>query len=352
MESVDKASLEERLQEAERRAETSSMFKRQRDEARAQREKFSNELKEMRRGDLVFYSCDTIKNAVCVACGEGPTHCTGYPYSTSTMFSRLMVLWCDHCGMGWVPGLPFRLSDYYAREYARSNRGDRDIDPELYFSPENPMLERAKGAKYFRRAARQIALAKDYLDDIESMLDFGAGPGYALHLSGASVLHAVEEDENSFKYLSYLGASRESLGELGQELYDFVLCSHSLEHLTHTTLYSTLEKLFNSLKKSGVLLVGVPAAALSRYRMVYKHEPHTLFYSPESLKRVIERAGFEILFSETLGKVPSPLLEEPIYTPDIDDDLNFVNSSRGEVTIVARRFSSSACAPSASMEQI
>ncbi|MBO6936297.1 MAG: methyltransferase domain-containing protein [Deltaproteobacteria bacterium] len=310
------------------------MWKRQRDDARRQRDRHAESLRQLRRGNLIFHPRELLIESQCPTCEVEWSHACNYPYSTSTLFSRLMVLWCPRCGLGWVPDVPFDLGEYYALEYAKSNRGDRDVPPSVYFSDENPLLKGKTGQRYFRRARAQVKRIRERIGSIDTMLDFGSGPGYALHSSGARVMHAVEADPSCAKYLDYLGAKRLSLEELPESFYDAVLCSHSIEHLTADDLIDTLRRLRRALKPEGLLYIEVPAAGLSRYHMVYKHEPHTLFFSPDAIRAAVAKVGFDVELARPLGKKSSPLLQQPLFEPaDGDDDGKL---SRGELTVIAR----------------
>ncbi len=293
------------------------------------------EIKGMKTGALQFFSKSTVADAVCPACDGTSLWVSAYPYSTSPRFSRLLCLFCEDCGLGWVPDVPFDLNTYYQREYGKQNRGDRhQVDPALYFSKENPLLNRKRVRRYFQRSENQLIRAKKYVSNIDAMLDFGGGPGYALYASGARVKHAVEHDENSKKYLDFLGATRVDIRGLAPKSYDLVLSSHSLEHLHPDDLYPTLDYLRRSLKPGGVFYVEVPGGALSRYRLVTKHEPHTLFFTPGSLVAILEKAGFEIVFADTVSKIDNLLLTDPVFEPE-DADV-FTLSSRGQLTVIAK----------------
>lgn len=317
------------------KAAQAGLYKRQRDEARRQRDRHAEALRQLRGGDLIFFPRELLAEARCPTCETPWSHSCAYPYSTSDLFSRLLVLWCPSCGLGWVPDVPFDLGEYYAREYAKTNRKDRDIEPALYFSDDNPLLKSKKGQRYFRRAKVQVKRIRERIGAIDAMLDFGSGPGYALHVSGATTKHAVEADPSCSKYLDHLGAERRNLESLPTGFYDVVLCSHSIEHLTADDLIETLRALRRALKPGGLLYIEVPAAGLSRWQMIYKHEPHTLFFSPAAIRGAVAKAGFDIELARPLGKKKSPLLETPLYEPPADDA--DASSPCGELTVIARR---------------
>lgn len=304
----------------------------QREAARRQRAATAARLDAFKKADVAFYPLASIDAARCPACDTAPDHLCTYPFDT-VAFSRLVVLWCPTCGMGWVPEVPFDLDDYYGTVYAQENRGDRDIPPEVYFSEDNPLLQKG-GPRYFTRARAQIERAREHHPSIEAMLDFGAGPGYALWTSGARLKHAIEKDAACAKYLDHLGAERLTLESLPESTYDLVLSSHSLEHLVAHELVSVLERLRRALEPKGLLYVEVPSGGLSRLVMPGRHEPHTLFFTPDGLRRAVVRAGFEVVFADTLAKRENSLRPEPVYTPPTNDA--FASSARGQITVLAR----------------
>ena len=301
-------------------------FRKQRDQFRQQRDSARELLEELAAAPVDFLRIEPSTRFVCLACEAPASHVTRYPPPVTGPFSRLLVMWCERCGFGWVPTSPFILADYYAQTYAVVNRKDRDVDPEKYFDPNR------ESTKYFRRARSQVAKVREFVPEIQSMLDFGSGPGYALFVSGAKEKYAVEYDEHSTKYLDYIGAKKISHDEISMRRYDLILSSHSLEHLFIGDLESTLKSFHSALKPQGVLYVEVPGASLTEYTSPVRHEPHTLFFSPESLWRLVTKAGFNVIWEDALGQTSNPRLDHPIYSPKEER----WNHSRGRLSVIAR----------------
>ena len=286
----------------------------------------------MRTAPLFFLDVEELAGRPCLACATSARFVSAYPNPQSASFASTLIIWCTQCGMGWVPDLPLDLADYYEREYAVENRGDREMTPARYFAADSPFRD----STYFRRAQFQIQCAGQHVDSIGAMLDFGSGPGYALFLSGAATKHAVEYDSSSKKYLDFIGAERVWPQSLPKGSYDLILSSHSLEHLTATDLYPTLGAFRNALAPGGVLYVEVPGGSLTTYQSHVRHEPHTLFFSPEALVRVLERAGFEILAKSAEAQTGNPSLQAPLYEPAADCD-PFFAETKGRLTVICRR---------------
>ncbi|MEL0435878.1 class I SAM-dependent methyltransferase [Phycobacter sp. K97] len=270
----------------------------------------------------------------CMVCGLNAVRFkSDYP-SNVKPFSEQEVLYCTNCGSGQVPGSAELLQGYYEQDYASSNRKDREIEPEVYFSEEYRNSSRAL-QRYFGRAQRQISVLRQHGSQVTRMLDFGSGPGYGLFLSGAQEKFAFEPDEKSIKYLDHIKAKRFSaIGELRPSSFDAIIASHAIEHLVPEALIATLAILINSLTRDGVMLIEVPQGGHSYLHLNARQDPHTLFFTPQGLSLAVELAGGEILLQRTYGKHRVPLRKNPIYVPP---DHPFYKEDRGALTVVCRR---------------
>lgn len=288
-----------------------------------------------------FYKSEPIRfapiegaNQSCPACAATATHQSDYP-SWARPFSRKTVLYCGACGLGFVPEMGPVLAQYYKDEYGRSNRGDRQIDPVMYFRDQvagnDPAL-----AKYTGRVRRQIDLLKTYNASFENVLDYGSGPGYFLHACGAKAIHAVEPDELSHKYLSHLGATiHVDHMSLPQGAYDTIVASHTIEHLPSEDLRLVLKTLIQALTPSGRLLIEVPQGGHSYLHLAgQRQDPHTLFFTGQSLVSVLRAVGAEIVFQQALGRVESPRRIGGIYVPNGPP---FYGTARGSLTLICAR---------------
>ena len=267
----------------------------------------------------------------CPTCETPATHQSDYP-SRARLFARCNVLFCTHCGCGFVIEMREALEQYYTNEYAKSNRLDREIEPAAYFES----LCRGNNvsiAKYDARVQRQIDLLCRFGGKFGSVLDYGSGPGYFLYRCGAKILHAVEPDMASHKYLKYLKAVIHADAQsLPKATFDTIVASHALEHLPAETLHSVVTSLFDALAPGGTLLIEVPQGGHSHLHLAgERQEPHTIFFTGQSLVEVVRRAGGKILFQQALGRVESPRREAPIYTPSGPP---FFRTAKGSLTVV------------------
>jgi len=268
----------------------------------------------------------------CPACVSIATHHSDYP-SDVRPFVAARVLYCTACGLGFVPGMDAVLAQYYKRDYAALNRGDRGADPAAYFRDLSAGSD-PKLAKYTERVRRQIALLKEHGAGFGTVLDYGSGPGYFLHACGAQQAHAIEPDEMSHKYLAYLGAQVHStVGTLPVQGIDSIVASHAIEHLPAEGLAPTLAALMRALAPAGRMLIEVPQGGHSYLHLGgHRQDPHTLFFTGKALTSAIEAAGGRILFQRAMGRVDSPRRDDPVYVPP--DSPPFHRTQRGSLTVV------------------
>lgn len=278
----------------------------------------------------------------CLVCGSNAVRYeSDYP-SNVEPFASKQVVYCTDCGSGTVPGSAALLQSYYEVDYATLNRRDREAPPEQYFSTEFRDSSK-KIARYFSRGTRHVDTLKSFGVTLDDVLDYGSGPGYFLHVSGATRKYAFEPDSKSAKYLEYLGAKRFSqVGEISQYKYDGIVASHSIEHLVPEELTKVLGILLNSLKENGKLLIEVPHGGHTYLHLDARQDPHTIFFTPEGICRAVEVAGGRVLYHTTAAKTVAPLRADPIYTPKAKP---FYKEQRGSMVVVCEPRDGSTAAP-------
>lgn len=291
---------------------------------------------DMRNEPLAFWDLNLIAASPCICCDQEMSHVSAYPFHSSEKFARQIILWCELCGFGMVPGTSFPLDDYYRTQYAIENRRDRDLDPESYFAKMESDNPPKNLARYIGRARNQIRKIRKYVPEIGSMLDVGAGPGYALWASGAKQKFAIEYDDFSRKYLDYIDATIVDWDAVPRHRYDVVLLSHSLEHFQFTEVLTRLELLMNSVNPGGLLYIEVPPGGLGWKQYHYKHEPHTLFFTPEALQGLAQKLNGEILLCAPTLKTYNLIsdIENPIYEGRKGQRLG---NPRGRLTLILKK---------------
>lgn len=260
--------------------------------------------------------------------------CSRYP-SDDLIFEELVVLFCTKCGGGYVPGAAGLIADYYSNDYAKNNRKDRDIDPVHYFSNENKDV---KYKKYFSRASSQVEILRKYGANLSVGLDYGSGPGYLLWKSGAAEKWAIELDSHSKKYLEYLGVKVINQDQIPLNYFNFVVASHSIEHLVAENLFDNAKALCKSLQPGGIFLIEVPQAGHSYLQLNTRQDPHTLFFTPEALyrfsERLVDSCNMKIVAAFSRAKGVVPLRKDSIYQPVNVDEKHFFYSRSGGLTVV------------------
>lgn len=250
------------------------------------------------------------------------------------IFHSALICWCSKCGSGYVPEGDRLLGNYYSVDYANQNRKDRDIDPETYFS-EGHRDSSGSIQRYFERANAHLTLIREAGGHLGSVLDFGSGPGYFLFVSEAKEKFAIEPDTKSEKYLHHIGAQVVTLEQLQPDSLDVIEASHSIEHLTGDSVESTVALLVRALKPGGIMLVEVPQGGISYLDLPYRHEPHTLFFTPEGLRALLSVPGTSIVMTKTRSQIDYALSPKAIYRPDPED--TFASACRNGLTLVLRK---------------
>lgn len=252
---------------------------------------------------------DVTQSAACPACGQNSWAADRVASDILAIGSSRRVVECRTCGLKrlWPYLTESELGDLYRGGYF----GD-DKDSSGLLGVDNP--SEAYQAFYvpervdkFRRIVRRLRAEKP---DARTLLDFGAA-------TGAFVAIACEEglaaEGVEFSAHAVAAAFREyglTLHQGGVEavpdrLYDFIVLHHVFEHLTRPL--EDLRELTKHLAPGGLLFLEIPfqfhALEKTRFRLFPPTElrtptllsfHHPYFYTPRSLKLILERAGLEV----------------------------------------------------------
>jgi SAM-dependent methyltransferase len=239
----------------------------------------------------------------CPVCGAPAHGRLAYPGPCPKLFRQLTISTCRACSFSWVnePIPPDRLKHYYATTYGLWR--DKFPPPEEYFTDESRMFKPHRSRAQLRMAASFGTGAPRVL------LDIGAGPGTALHqahqIFGRDIrLQAVEPDQRAREYLRRLGVEiYDRLEDVPTASCDLILASHVLEHIPHAELPATLREVHRALTGGGRFLIEVPHADFVRYPALrsQSHQPHLVFFSATSLRRLAEGHGFRVCAETTSG---------------------------------------------------
>ncbi len=206
----------------------------------------------------------------------------------SNCFKEMFVCKCKNCDLGYA--FPFPQESELKKFY--SNYWDT-----------GKLVEKKYDLHQLQVKSRFEYLFK-YLNKNLKILDVGSGYGFIGDLVCSSVdyeiiydcvevdLHAVE----TLKGKKRVNQIYNSIEEVNSK-YDLILLSHILEHFSSPI--SFINKISSLLKIEGKIFIEVPN---SDYLFKKKNEPHLLFFTPQSLKKLIEKSGFKICDISTFGE--------------------------------------------------
>lgn len=257
-----------------------------------------------------------------------------YPGVKAKIWSECDVIGCSNCGFSYVSNFPFSsVSEYYKNQYGIERKRNEYLKPEIFFSESNKTRQYILQLK---RAKRHIGLADIYKPNYDTILDVGCGAGIALSISSASKKIAIEEDILSKPYLEFLGVNLSSFNNVPDEDVDVVIASHFLEHILIGDIPKIINFFSRVLRKDGIVICEVPAGSLLSHDLSkLRHDPHTLFFSPESLELLFHNYGFQTIFLDSAASGENPKLQQPIYKTK--KTAQIYSSGKGGITLVLKK---------------
>lgn len=220
------------------------------------------------------------------------------------IFDKLKILSCVECGFSFlqteIPDL--RLNEFYNHQY-------RGVGSPFYFNY-NQIYGVPRTLPI--RATSQIYLASIFTKFLpgDVFLDIGAGPGDSLfcarHILSQPKLLVIEPNQESQDYYTHnFGAiTLASLTDMCAVNLkaQIILLSHSLEHFSHSYLPTLFQSIKSVLTPNGVVVIEVPNVDFRVHKnMRFPDTPHTIFFSRDSLCRLLIKFGFEIKYVQILG---------------------------------------------------
>jgi SAM-dependent methyltransferase len=156
--------------------------------------------------------------------------------------------------------------------------------------------------KDYRNFKIPVYLSNILNDDKSKILDFGCGFGQfisAFRQRGFSQIEGADIDEAAIQhgqdqgYIIHDLRKDSSLYEKNQEIYDYVLMSHVLEHFPKEEIIPQLVKIRGLLKRTGALIVMVPnAQSNTGCYWAYEDFTHFTLFTSGSLYHVLQAAGY------------------------------------------------------------
>lgn len=223
---------------------------------------------------------------------------------------RGRIVACLNCGLvrrDPIPSSGQLLEIYRADDYFQL-RGDTGIGYRDYFA------DAAVYRPYFRR---KFEILRRYADAPGTLLELGAGAGFALEAARAAGwrAHGLELSGGAVTW------ARENLDvdvELGgfddlrdEERWDAVAAFQTIEHLTDVR--DALRRIHRALRPGGVAFLTTPDHGSLNRRLLrglwpsYRPE-HLLYFDARSLRRILEEEGYRV---ELIG--PDDPLLVPIH---------------------------------------
>jgi len=228
-----------------------------------------------------------------------------YKNTTSDVFR---VVKCQDCGLVYLNPRPdiSELSTIYPDEYYAYHLAEKNVEKENTAS----LLYKARRHVYLTRLEKALALtgAKESL----RVLDIGCADGRALNwyrqVRSAKVeTFGVDFDEKAVELARNAGhtvyCGRFEDAELPGQYFDLVVATHVIEHVADPKVF--VKRAFQVLKPGGIFLIETPNIEAADARWFknrhwggYHFPRHWIFYSPETLKWLVEEMGFTIVETE------------------------------------------------------
>ena len=234
--------------------------------------------------------CDRRAKAAPSTFRNGGPH--GHP-----LFDGLTLWSCSSCGSAWAAPAPTdaELGDYYANSYqpARMSVIDRDRWPMWDSRPASLIL---LGRLFGRFPGGGL------------FVDVGPGNGASLSLAPLMLpsprIGCVEFNERSIEFFARHNPDvvvRQSLDAFDDGSVNLLHSAHSLEHFRPDGLRGVLGQARTVLAPDGTMVLEVPAAPSVKAVGQINHTPHLLFFSQDGLVRLLERCGFEVVWSRVVA---------------------------------------------------
>lgn len=200
----------------------------------------------------------------------------------------LEAIYCSRCGFVCYRPRPeeadMRAKYEYLHDLARSKHGKREKKSPSYAER---MLD-------LKRANRILKLVKNWSDKSQlSVLDYGGGDGRVLlpFLEEGHDCFLVDFDKEQVPGVKKIADVLQGIPK--DSVFDSIICSHVLEHLTDPL--GLLQELRNLLSRNGLVYAEVPNEIWAGIPIKVEPITHCNFFSLQTFKTLFARAEFEIL---------------------------------------------------------
>lgn len=244
--------------------------------------------------------CNNCGGTACSLVTEGVEH--EYKNTTSDTFR---VVKCSNCNLVYLNPRPdiSELSTIYPSEYYAYHLAAKNVEQENT----NSLLYKARRHVYLSRLEKALSLCaqKDNL----KVLDIGCADGRALNwykqVRSAKVeTFGVDFDEKAVELAGKAGhtvyCGRFESADIPVGFFDLVVATHVIEHVADPKAFA--KRAFDVLKPGGIFLIETPNIEAAdakwfknRHWGGYHFPRHWIFYSQQTLKRMVEECGFTIV---------------------------------------------------------
>jgi SAM-dependent methyltransferase len=163
---------------------------------------------------------------------------------------------------------------------------------------------------------RYYYLVRPFVDDGESVLDFGCGVGDLLHELPAKVKMGIEINPASRSFAQQRGLDvRASVADLEGLMFSRIISAHVLEHVVLPA--RTLSRLKDLLAPGGLLLLVLPLddwrnASQRQWRPNDQHM-HLYTWTPNTIGNLLSISSFEPLRIEIVNRTHPPKVGHKLW---------------------------------------
>ena len=210
----------------------------------------------------------------------------------SELFNKNRLYQCLECRVVFVNPLPSssELDQYYKINW----RTDTSIHTESNAMDMVLKIHSDQRCDYLIR--------HNILSPCSKVLDVGSGDGYflqSLQNKGFKNVDffAIEPNPKCFQKLKALGINTiDSLQEISERNFDLITLGETLEHISEPIPF--LESIMELVNNGGHIYIDVPERDDTHKELF---EPHTLFYSKESLLNLVEKMNLKVVHVTGFG---------------------------------------------------
>lgn len=270
-----------------------------------------------------------IERKKCDVCGsEKFKKILSIPYARTDVEQIIIDRYRGNLTKEELTGVPYEILRCQICEFVfQKYVADENLTQRLYSYEEKGRIEKSIQKKkhasidyYIRNAlhVQKIAILASKKPHEISILDFGAGWGYFLHMAQAHgySITGLDISKERIEHLQKLGIPTvTNLLQLKERKFSFIYSDQTFEHITNPL--EKLKELVTLLTSNGLLYIGVPDGKrveqeISREQsgiasVVFPLE-HINCFNNSSLRRLAHEAGLELLSGFSMCKKLLPYL--------------------------------------------